>query len=35
MNFLILQECQNLFQKNDLIILMKDNIKLLQELDKH
>ena len=22
------------FQKNDLIVLMKDNIKLLQELDK-
>ena len=23
-----------IFQKNDLVILMKDNIKLLQELDK-
>ena len=23
-----------IFQKNDLVVLMKDNIKLLQELDK-
>ena len=34
MNFLILQECQNpYFQKNDLVILIEENIKLLQELD--
>ena len=35
MSFQILQECQNLFfKKMILVILIKDNIKLLQELDQ-
>ena len=34
MNFLILQECQNQFLKdNNLVSLIKDNIKLINELD--
>jgi len=35
MNFLILQECQNLFlRKNNLIQILNENIKLLAEIDK-
>ena len=34
MSFLILQECLNLFKKNNLISILKENNKLLSQIDK-